>query len=99
MHLNLVFYNKAKTNYGNLMSTFHRNTILKEIHNFVHLNLAIALFLALTVFVAGIETANKNKVGYPLHTTNQNGAFADCLYCSSCSIALLVHSCVQLDVV
>ena len=46
--------------------------MLKEIHNFVHLNLAIALFLALTVFVAGIETATKNKVSYPFHVTNQN---------------------------
>ena len=40
----------------------YRSTLLKEIHNFVHLNLAIALFLALTVFSIGIETAASNKV-------------------------------------
>ena len=39
----------------------YRNT-LNEAHNFVHLNLSIALFLALTVFVAGIETATSNEV-------------------------------------
>ena len=42
----------------------HRNTILKGIHNFIHLNLAIALFLALLVFVSGIEPATENRVSY-----------------------------------
>ena len=32
------------------------------VHNFVHLNLAIALLLGLIVFVAGIETAVGNRV-------------------------------------
>ena len=40
----------------------YRSTLLKEIPNFVLLNLAIALFLALTVFSIGIETAASNKV-------------------------------------
>ena len=40
----------------------HRNTLLKGIHNFIHLNLAIALILALIVFVSGIETARENEV-------------------------------------
>ena len=40
----------------------YRNSLLKGIHNFVHLNLAIALFLALLVFVSGIETGTDDKV-------------------------------------
>ena len=35
---------------------------MKGIHHFIHLNLAIALILALIVFVSGIETATKNEV-------------------------------------
>lgn len=35
---------------------------MKGIHNFIHLNLAIALFLALLVFVSGIEPATENRV-------------------------------------
>ena len=31
-------------------------------HNFIHLNMAIALFLAFLVYVAGIETAKHNEV-------------------------------------
>ncbi|XP_065910885.1 adhesion G protein-coupled receptor L3-like isoform X2 [Dysidea avara] len=38
-----------------------RTSLLKGIHNFVHLNLAIALSLALTTFIAGIETAVDNE--------------------------------------
>ena len=36
--------------------------MFKGIHNFVHLNLAIALLLALITFVSGIETATGNEV-------------------------------------
>ena len=43
-------------------SNICRNTIFKELQNFVHLNLAIALSLALVVFVSGIETATANDV-------------------------------------
>ena len=39
-----------------------RNTLLEGIHNFIHLNLAIALTLALIVFVSGIETATDSEV-------------------------------------
>ena len=39
-----------------------RKTIFKGIHNFIHLNLAIALFLALVVFVSGIEPAADSRV-------------------------------------
>ena len=39
-----------------------RNTLLEGIHNFIHLNLAIALILALIVFVSGIETATDSEV-------------------------------------
>ena len=39
-----------------------RNTLLEGIHNFIHLNLAVALILALIVFVTGIETATESEV-------------------------------------
>ena len=39
----------------------YRNTLLKGIHNFVHLNLAIALFSALIIFVIGIEAAANDE--------------------------------------
>ena len=39
-----------------------RNTLLEGIHNFIHLNLAIALIMALIVFVGGIETATDSEV-------------------------------------
>ena len=35
---------------------------MKGIHNFIHLNLAIALAFALLVFVTGIETATESDV-------------------------------------
>ena len=47
--------------YINSIMCICRNTLLKGIHNFIHLNLAIALLLALIVFVSGIETATRVK--------------------------------------
>ena len=46
----------------NCIMCIHRNTLLKGTHNFIHLNLAIALTLALIVFVSGIETATESEV-------------------------------------
>ena len=43
--------------------------MLKGVHNFVHINLSIALLLALIVFVAGIETAADNQVAMKLYNT------------------------------
>ena len=40
----------------------NRKTIFKEMQNFIHLNLAIALSLALVAFVSGIQTATENDV-------------------------------------
>ena len=42
----------------------YRNTLLKGIHNFIHLNLAIALLLALIIFVSGIERATESEVSF-----------------------------------
>ena len=39
-----------------------RKKLLEMPHNFIHLNMACALFLAFLVFVAGIETAKHNEV-------------------------------------
>ena len=36
--------------------------MFQGIHNFIHLNLAIALLLGLVTFVSGIETATGNEV-------------------------------------
>ena len=44
------------------MHYFDRKQLLGKPHNFIHLNLAIALFLAFLIFVAGIETAKNNVV-------------------------------------
>ena len=40
----------------------NRKQLLEKLHNFIHLNLAIALFLAFATFVAGVETAKNNIV-------------------------------------
>ena len=48
----------------------------KGVHNFVHLNLAIALFLAYLLFMVGVELAAKNEVGYPQQ-------------CERCSLSVL----------
>ena len=45
----------------------YRKTLLNAIQYFVHLNLAIALLLALLVFVGGIERAKENEVSLCTH--------------------------------
>ncbi|XP_065915770.1 adhesion G-protein coupled receptor D1-like [Dysidea avara] len=45
-----------------ILFIIYRNSLLKGMHNFIHLNLTIALALALLVFVAGIETAAKHEI-------------------------------------
>ena len=39
-----------------------RDTLFKGIHNFIHMNLVIALLCALITFVSGIETATDSEV-------------------------------------
>ena len=39
-----------------------RNTAFKGIHNFIHLNLALALLLGLILFVSGNEIATESDV-------------------------------------
>ena len=39
-----------------------RKTLFTEVHNLVHLNLAIALFVAYLVFAVGVELGAKNEV-------------------------------------
>ena len=41
-----------------------RKSLLKGIHYFVHFNLCLALFLAMLMFVSGIQTANDNDVSF-----------------------------------
>jgi len=68
-------------------------------HNFVHLNLAIALSLALITFLAGIETAVESEVSkvlnlYPISSV----PFTGCLHSCSSSVALFLHCSIHLDV-
>ena len=44
-----------------------RKTAFKGKHNLVHLNLCVALLLALTAFVSGIETAKESEVSLSAH--------------------------------
>ena len=44
-----------------------RKSLLKQIQNFVHLNLATALLMALLIFVGGIERARESEVGSHLY--------------------------------
>ena len=45
-----------------ILVIINRKTAFKGKHNLVHLNLCIALLLALIVFVSGIETAKESEV-------------------------------------
>lgn len=49
-----------------------RKTLFSEVHNFIHLNLSLALLLGLIVFVAGIETAVVNEVCVYLNYVSEN---------------------------
>ena len=42
------------------MFSLYSKTLLKDLHNFVHFNLSIALLLGYTTFLAGIESATGN---------------------------------------
>ena len=53
---------QLKLNMYTTFFPFYRKQLFEKPHNFVHLNLAIALFLAFLVFVAGIESAKHNEV-------------------------------------
>ena len=44
------------------MLSLHRKKLFSAVHNFVHLNLSIALFLGYLVFGVGVELAAKNEV-------------------------------------
>ena len=81
----------------------NRKSILKGLHNFIHLNLTIALALALLVFVTGIETATESDVSvknilklYCFHAVlHMVGWLCIC----GIFITLLLYCCVYLDVV
>ena len=46
------------------MCVFYSKKLFTAVHNFVHLNLAIALFIGYLVFAVGVELAKDNKVEY-----------------------------------
>ena len=68
----LVYYRLVATFMCLLAATVFcvicRNTLFEGIHNFVHLNLSVALLCALIIFVSGIETATGSEVSL-IHTT------------------------------
>ncbi len=41
----------------------YRKELIQKVHNFVHLNLCIALALGLLLFLTGVQTATANVVG------------------------------------
>ena len=41
----------------------HRKKLFSAVHNFVHLNLAISLFIGYLIFAVGVELAKNNEVG------------------------------------
>ena len=43
-----------------------RKELIQKVHNFVHLNLCIALALGLLLFLTGVQTATANEVGLSL---------------------------------
>ena len=55
---------------------FNRKELIQKLHNFVHLNLCIALALGLFLFLTGIQTATANVVShwqncmYKAHVSN-----------------------------
>ena len=53
--------------------TYYSKQLFSAVHNFVHLNLAIALLVGYLVFAVGVELAHKNKV--TMH---------DILFCPEC---------------
>ena len=44
----------------------YRKELIQKVHNFVHLNLCIALALGLLLFLTGVQTATANEVGLSL---------------------------------
>ena len=85
-------------NYG-----IYRNTLLKGIHSFIHLNLVIALLLALIVFVSGIETATKSEVSLYTYMYFISWlyllTYIGWLYSGGCFVALFLYCRIHLDVV
>ena len=47
---------------SNVSCCFYRKKLFSAVHNFIHLNLSIALFLGYLVFGVGVELAAKNEV-------------------------------------
>ena len=45
-----------------ISSHFYRKNLFSAVHNFIHLNLSIALFVGYIVFAVGVELAAKNTV-------------------------------------
>ena len=54
----------AYTYYSDLCVSYFRKKLFKQVHNFVHLNLAIALFVGYLTFTFGVELAASNEVYY-----------------------------------
>jgi len=81
-----------------------RRVLLKRVHFFVHLNLALVLLMGYILFVAGLETATLNEVSlkfivYVVKTRFVLVFFSGCMY-NCCSVfALLVCECFYVDVV
>ena len=60
--LNHNLYNYMYAHSYSHPSNCCRNELIQKLHNFVHLNLCIALSLGLLLFLTGIQTATANIV-------------------------------------
>ena len=60
--LNHNLYNSMYADSYSHFSNCCRNELIQKLHNFVHLNLCIALSLGLLLFLTGIQTATANIV-------------------------------------
>ena len=58
-----------------LIFPIQRGELLNQVHNFIHLNLAISLVIGLVVFIGGIEHAAEYKVSCLKTTTSEIDIF------------------------
>ena len=62
---------------------FSRKKLFSTVHNFIHLNLSISLFMAYVIFAVGIEMATSNQVGKPANHSAKIPHISTQVTCSS----------------
>ena len=67
----ILISDDSMQSFNNLFCFFYRKELVQKLHNFVHLNLCIALALGLLVFLTGVQTATANVVSCKVITHQQ----------------------------